>query len=253
MAMTDSAVTWRHEDAVAHVTCGPLHGRIGIDALGTRFSLKSWLGQAINGYSVLGTEGPATKSDSPEEVAFNDSYVRGRDLILRLAKRSPFQFDPQVYWRVTAHYEYRAVQIELVLSIQTDLLDSEPEWRVSSLPIHGQCFHAARLSPDGFAELPIDHKELAFERSQSCEHLFLFRNPTCGVSYAEMVHPTDFVCANLVTAAWSLTSSLFPDRLEKGVIRRGRICGWFMPAENDLETAVKLAREFVDEPPPLTA
>ncbi|MDZ4820284.1 MAG: hypothetical protein SGJ20_15060, partial [Planctomycetota bacterium] len=49
-----------------------------------------------------------------------------------------------------------------------------------------------------------------------------------------------------------LSTTLFPDRLEKGVIRRGRICGWFMPVENDLATAAQLAREFVAEPPPLT-
>jgi hypothetical protein len=45
---------------------------------------------------------------------------------------------------------------------------------------------------------------------------------------------------------------LFPERLEKGVIRLARICGWFMPAENDLATAVELAKRFVAEPPPLT-
>jgi hypothetical protein len=48
-------------------------------------------------------------------------------------------------------------------------------------------------------------------------------------------------------------AKLFPEHLEKGVIRRGRVCGWFMPAENDLETAVALARQFVAEPLPLTA
>ena len=50
-----------------------------------------------------------------------------------------------------------------------------------------------------------------------------------------------------------LRATLFPERLEKGVIRRGRVCGWFMPVENDLETAVRLARAFVEEPLPLTA
>ena len=67
-----------------------------------------------------------------------------------------------------------------------------------------------------------------------------------------MVHPTDFVSARLQHTR-HVETTLFPEHLEKGVIRRGRICGWFMPAENDLDTAVELAREFVNEPPPLTA
>ena len=74
------------------------------------------------------------------------------------------------------------------------------------------------------------------------------------MSYAHMVHPSDFVSMRLKVALYAgvAESQLFPEHLEKGVIRRGRICGWFMPLENDLQTAVELARQFVNEPLPLT-
>ena len=49
-----------------------------------------------------------------------------------------------------------------------------------------------------------------------------------------------------------ITSKLFPERLEKGVIRRGRICAWFLPREADLAIAAELFRRFVSQPPPLT-
>jgi hypothetical protein len=71
-----------------------------------------------------------------------------------------------------------------------------------------------------------------------------------------MVHPLDFSAgakSGIGRPQADVRWQLFPEHLEKGVIRRGRICGWFMSVENDLETAVQLAREFVNEPPPLTA
>jgi hypothetical protein len=88
--------------------------------------------------------------------------------------------------------------------------------------------------------------------------LFVFRKSEQDFSYAELVHPTDFHSAVVnegcgpFEESGPLRAQLFPERLEKGVIRRARICGWFMPAENDLETAVTLAKRFVDEPLPLT-
>ena len=79
--------------------------------------------------------------------------------------------------------------------------------------------------------------------------------------YAQILHPSDFESIELryqlhdvkgAFTAWHIKSLLLHQPLEKGVIRRARICGWFMPAENDLQTAVELARRFVDEPLPLT-
>jgi hypothetical protein len=96
---------------------------------------------------------------------------------------------------------------------------------------------------------------VAVHSSESNEHVFLFRSPTAKTSFAEVVHPSDFVSAEVHSDAarpWLVDVRLFPERLEKGVIRRARICGWFLPAENDLETAVELAKRFVDEPLPLT-
>jgi hypothetical protein len=248
-AMADSAVAWQQESTAVGLICGPLQGRVEIDALGTRFAIQSWLGRPAKSHAVLSTSGPISESST---VEFSDRYVRGRDLVLTLAKHAPFQFDPRIYWRATPRIEFGAAQIELVLSVQTDLLDSEPEWTVSSLQLDGELFHASRLSVDGFEQFKFGHQEIEFDRRQSSEHLFVLRNSRFGVSYAEMVHPSDFVRARIVADSSILESTLFPEHLEKGVIRRGRICSWFMPAENDLQTAVDLARQFVDEPLPLT-
>jgi hypothetical protein len=93
-----------------------------------------------------------------------------------------------------------------------------------------------------------------------------------------MIHPGDFrgttISATAATAAASprtnelaqsraksddavrritLTSILFPERLEKGVIRRGRLAGIFVPRDGDEEAAAHFYRQWRASPPPLTA
>jgi hypothetical protein len=50
-----------------------------------------------------------------------------------------------------------------------------------------------------------------------------------------------------------LSWSLFPESLEKGVIRRVRACGLFLPRQNDeWNTVNSLIQQFMDSPPILT-
>jgi hypothetical protein len=114
---------------------------------------------------------------------------------------------------------------------------------------NAKLFHTDRT---GEALKDLANQKHLFLNRDSTQHLIVFRHATLGLSYAEMVHPTDFVMAEADGGQCYARSTLFPERLEKGVIRRGRVCGWFLPTENDLATAVELASQFVDEPLPLT-
>jgi hypothetical protein len=166
----------------------------------------------------------------------------------------PHRIAPQFYWRTALEADGSAIRIELMLSVRTELLDSNPVWRLASFVKGSKLLHARSL--EGVAFEDISRRGMSFHRSDSTEHLFLFRHEEMKFSYAEMVHPSDFAAAEARLGndqPPAVISEIFPERLEKGVIRRGRVCGWFMPAENDLETAVRLARAFVEEPLPLTA
>jgi hypothetical protein len=249
--MSALPIEWRLENRTAGLSCGRLQGRVEFDSQGTRFIVESWGGRPIKDWTALATFGPNATAEGNE---ITDSYVRGPDLVITFAKRRPFQFAPQIYWRARAHRAPAAVQIELMFSIQTDLLDSNPESCVTSRAHEAALFHTADLNGTAFAQLPLGETQRSFGHEPSSTHLFVFRSGALGVSYAQMVHPSDFVRVKLVgsDAFPSVESTLFPERLEKGVIRRGRICGWFMSAESDLETAAALARQFVEEPLPLT-
>jgi hypothetical protein len=251
--MNPASSCWRIENDIPQLRCGPLEGRAEFCDLFSRFCLDKWNGRKIENYFVLGTSFPVGR---PAPHSLKERYVRGTDLVEVYEKQPPLELAPQLYWRARSHEESSVVQLEAMLSIQTDLLDSDPESSVATVVMEAEVFHAKDLRSGEFRDLPPNQPETFFTRSESEMHLFVFRNSRIGVSYAEMVHPSDFVRARLSlfkSSPWMLDSALFPERLEKGVIRRGRVCGWFMPVENDLQTAVKMACEYVEEPLPLTA
>ena len=147
--------------------------------------------------------------------------------------------------------------MELVVSVQTDLLDSDPELTItSSLPATDV---RRLLAADGsqFATVAADARPGArdFTSPPGC---FLFRiSPQ--TSYLEMVHPSDFrqmaITSPTGTAEklFGVQTRLFAERLEKGVILRSRLRGWFLAREADETAAVQLYREFCATEPPLTA
>ena len=248
--MSASAAAWKLvSPQSASLTCGPLAGFAQFQAGCVEFILSSWNGASLNSARLLASSGP----DNQSGLRLADLYVRGADLIADFVPGGPHQIAPHVYWRAAFESRLAAVRIELVLSVRTDLLDSAPNWSVTSHLPNAALSHAHRFAAHAFEAC--DDGALRFEQNDGDEHLFVFRRPDLGLSYAEMTHPSDFVSAHASVQghqSCSVRSTLFPEHLEKGVIRRARICGWFMPLENDLETAVRLARQFVDEPLPLT-
>ena len=246
--MAKAVPTWQVLAPPIALHCGPLDGRVIFDDLGVVLRLDRWNNRELQ-RAVLHTGGPAVK-DSPLQLS--ETYIRGADLVATFARVPPHQIAPQIYWRVQEFPANSAVGVEMVLSMQTDLLDSDPQAPVTSTAVGTEFLYANSLSSPSFATL----EEQEFDRDASPENLFLMRDVRRNLSYAEMVHPSDFVSAEIFydeeDQPCAVQSKLFPERLEKGVIRRARICGWFLPAENDLETAVELARRFVDEPLPLT-
>jgi hypothetical protein len=254
--MSSATASWQLEGSNGYFTCGPMHGRIALKHLVSGVSEKTWQGLQCDDFAVLQLVAPLVEAMPPRELT--DSYVRGPDLVATYARTAPLTVAPQICWRVSFAEVLSAVQIEVVLSMHTDLLDSQPYSAVNSVGFECRLFHAAQLDATNFQQLTQADGADRFEARDSATHLFLFRSDQVALSYAEMVHPDDFVEAEIDYrgehyGSYRFHSLLFPERLEKGVIRRGRICGWFMPAEDDLETAVRLAQQFIEEPLPLTA
>jgi hypothetical protein len=248
--MSASPVAWRIEEHGAHLDCGLLQAFAVSAAENPGLIARSWNGQAVPRFAVLCSHGPKQRS---EALSVAERFVRKTDLVECCDPVGPHRITRHIYWRASFDERLTAARIELILSAQTELLDSVPTWTVASCVLDAQRFYTNDLQQHRFEDLSNSAKSC--NANDSSEHLFVFRLERLGLSYAQMVHPSDFVSAHAPFERNPdlVVSTLFPEHLEKGVIRRGRICGWFMPAENDLETAVALARQFVDEPLPLTA
>ncbi len=124
-----------------------------------------------------------------------------------------------------------APAVDLVVSMRTELLESQPRLAVHS-----------RLPAGEVLEL-----------ADGC---WLFRFPRHEISYAEMVHPADFQGSELDYVAErdravEVRHRLFVEHLEKGVILRARVRGALLRRHDDAALAAAVYAAFASADPPL--
>jgi hypothetical protein len=187
----------------------------------------------------------------------SEAYVRGPDLVATYEQAADWLFAPQIYWRVGAIDTAAGVlaSMTLLVSLQTDLLDSRPRIDVSSdLAVE----EAALVTPanDGPSDVrwfTAGQQHTLGQRSgPGC---VVCRLPGGGLSYAEISPANDFrrlVVGRDETGSCHTRWELFSDFLEKGVIRRARIELVLLPRENDVQLAAKICRALAARPLPLT-
>jgi hypothetical protein len=155
-----------------------------------------------------------------------DCYVRGDDIIATYAETPQWPVRMQIYWRVLGGPSAAAIAgIEFIASVQTSLLDSRPTVRVESRLGN---LRDRMISHDGF---------------------ILARLAGADASFAQLFDPTD---VEISCEDQSIAGTLFQRPLEKGVILRSRLRGWFLPQTGDLATATNYHREFLASEIPLT-
>jgi len=219
-----AADVWQFAATGARLLTSPLSGEVALDNPAAGIGRLVWRDVPFVG-NVLGVS--AGESSAPQ-----DAFARGADLVAVYAQTEPQSFTWQVYWRAFVP-EADVVLLDVILSLQTPLLESFP--RVAT---HSQL-------PAGEALEVVD--------AGDC---ILLRPAKGDWSYAEMTHPKD-------RGNWQLSSTandqLRLDRrlggqfLEKGVIRRLRLRGTFLPRENDRNLAAHYFALLAEETPPLTA
>ncbi len=105
---------------------------------------------------------------------------------------------------------------------------------------------------------------------ERCLQGLVFRIADSKLSYAQLLHPSDVlsqsqaeacqVASQTLVEVESLNNSqrhhsssrLFFEPLEKGVIRRARVLGIFVPRENDLQAVAECGQRFMEQKLPLT-
>lgn len=192
---------------------------------------------------------PAASAKEPPHLA--DLYIRGHDLIATYEQIPGAEVQPQLYWRLLEYAPLHALGVQLMISMQTSLLNSEPRCTVASnlQDARTAVWDPNRLTWSGSEDGPFDLQLPA----TSGGHITWFSEPKQKYSYVEVVYPDDLVSQHITRGRGE--SCFFAEHLEKGVIRRGRIAGWIVPNQMLMAgpTAALQLLEFAKrEPLPLT-
>jgi hypothetical protein len=253
--MTAVSDVWRVvQNDTAKISCGPLEASVFLDARGgPELCVRSWQGKPLADFAVS-LAAPREPASAPWTC--REAYVRGSDLVVTFAPFAADLLAPQIYLRTGFDSQTAAVSIEWIISLQTELLDSRPGLIVQSYLRNAAIHRVENLQMKEAVPIEPACPGAVLDLAPP-PALLLARHASAAVSFAQVTQPAD--CSSMevefsapeATAAFVRTK-LVTDRMEKGVIRRARICGWFLPVENDLQVALELARQFIEEPLPLT-
>lgn len=182
-----------------------------------------------------------------------ETHARGTDLIACYAEDRRRHVRPEFLWQLIQQTPQTEGGLELIASAQTSKLSSDPRLLVRSRITASQVFQVDhRQEPRQIDLAAID----ASVRLGVCEFLVI-RPKGARFSYAEFVHPSDFVASELremeQPGMIEIWHDLFARELEKGVLRRGRVRGVLLQRERDIELACEQFENFANSKPLLSA
>jgi hypothetical protein len=251
-----TAPRWQLEDDLARLRFPYVQAELSLTAPDGGLRRISHVGSPIDGLRLLALSSPAARKTSSARLV--ESFARGGDLIARYADWPEVAMQAQLAWRTASPFFANVLAaIELVVSVETSLLDSCPTMAiVSQVPAQAALNLPVRSST--FAN--IDWGEIPAGNATTGCYLFRLDNPR--LSLVQAVHPVDAPTNRLEpspdskdreTNNYLLRHELFAARLEKGVILRARVLAALIERDADEAAAKALYDAFLDQPLPLTA
>ncbi len=196
---------------------------------------------------LLGVSARGASSSNAKRVS--DFFARGEDLVATYPEAEDRSYSLEVYWRVISREAMTVV--DLLLSLETSLLESFPSVSTQSLLTADEAW---LVSCDGKSAAEItDFTAGVLSQESLC---VVLRPEGAAWSYVEMPHPDDQGKVNVCCPSKgeiAIQRDLAGAFLEKGVIRRLRVRGAFVPRARDLQLAGQLLNELAAGAPPLTA
>ena len=236
---------WRLRNHVAQLTDDVLQATYDASAPARGLEQIRVDGQDLSNCKLLAVKVPGRpEMDPPLEV-----YVRADDLVAKYAPRESDLVSHQFHYRPIRETGH-AVGVELALSVQTSLLQSDPRIEVINKLGPGELL--VQTLVDGGGELLTESSN--FDTEHRTPLYFLMRPqelPT--MSLVLLVHPSDFFVAraSLAESDTAVGFEVFPESLEKGVIRRGVFRSIFVPRHADDDWAQQLLQRLSAQPPSL--
>ena len=232
---------WQLTDSIATLESNDLRARLDLKRPRAGLQFKRMRKDSRLEFNIFGIAQEAVQST---DVVKLDAYVRGRDLVALYDESQPDHLRTQAYWRVLSASDLSAsctpesviTAFDLILSVNTNLLDSDPQVTVqSTVPSKGL----------------VSHLDVGSAREASA---VLVRLADENLNYLEIVHPTD-ACRSWIDesgpAHTQINHLLFQRRLEKGVILRARIRAAIVVSEEAEKLAAEVYEHFAASEPPL--
>jgi hypothetical protein len=181
----------------------------------------------------------------------SDAYTRGCDLVATYLETEGHPLRVQIYWRALEQRP-SAIGFELMLSVQTHLLDSNPGLEVITTASNNASVLTFDSGEGSFAEPRPQSATGPAAIESGC---YLVSMAESDWSYFEMIHPGDHhqTILSQEGAQRVIRRKLFERRLEKGVILRSRLQSVFVASTGDRQTAAEYYRGFAASGPTLTA
>jgi hypothetical protein len=208
----------------------------------------SVFGNQLSG-GVLGLEFQIGKSRGG--LILEDAYQRGQDLVAVYAQSVERPYRATVYWRALDIAQRAAAAVDLIVSIQTELLDASPLLRSRSRVPADESLGRSRSGDwESHALGGAEH-----QASGAADYrLVVLPLRHVDATYCEMIHPSDWRGMELncnedaIELGWTLVGHF----MEKGVVRRLRVRGVFLHGRPDERLIRELYADFAASPPPLT-
>lgn len=198
---------------------------------------------------------PGNTGELDYDETLEEAYQRLDDLVVTYGESARRPIRPQLYWRVLRGRQWLG-GMELVVSVQTPLLDSRPATWVSTRWAHGEAWRLLDPAFELFEPLTLDPEQPAYLTPADGAGLFVVRPQSATFSLALAIFPADFARIEIGPSAdragHELSFELFADSLEKGVIRRSRLRCWLLPRDEDMSLACAAYHDFCRSPLPLT-
>ncbi len=243
------AASWTRSDHELELSVGGVAAHL--DLLAPALGLTRWRhdGHPLSDLAILGVDLPPLKSAAG---CLAEGYVRQGDAVAIYRPTLERPFTVEVYWRADLIETSAAAVpvVDLLVSIQTDLLDSHPTVDVvTRLPRPARTW---TLSPSGQFHAVQTGQCLGHDDAVG----WLLEWSHAPLGYLQLSHPDDAGRRQWTPAMTGgpaeIREQLFADFLEKGVIRRARLRSALVPAPRLTEVAGELLAEFLARPLPLT-
>jgi len=206
--------------------------------------------------ALLGVEVPPPAA--PDRESLSGARARGTSLTAAYRGSADWPIGVEATWRAEGPSASGAAlaTLALMVSVETQVLDARPELAVASVLPTTDVLRLVDAQSSRFESAGGESPRLI--EPSGGPGCLLFRFPQSDFSYAEMVHPLDFLDSRLAGGTgprptFGLRHRLFGGPLEKGVIRRARVYGVFLPRDGDAGIAVESYARFAAAEPPLGA